>query len=495
MDLQFNQSVFKCLQCTVREHQTQELTQDVRLPEGAPDIGIVLGCWGQVVIRGKEWRSDQVSVSGGVITNVLYLPEESGAPQVMEAWLPFCMKWSIPDVLQDGVMQVLPDLRGADARVLTSRKMMLRVNVGILMDAMLPSEFSVCQPEGVPEDVQLLTNRYILSVPKEAGEKAFGIDEMLELPASEPKIEKMVRLELSPQILEQKVLADKLIFRGLCIAHLLYRSADGQLISRDFDVPFSQYADLNGEFEAQATMQVIPVVTNLEHDLTPEGTLHLKAGFSGQYMIFDPVSVDLVQDAYSPARKVEPTLTQLTVPAVLESNTKTVSVQTDPQVDVMRPVDVCFWHDHPYVGSDADGVEADLSGIFQMLYYDPEGQLQVTQSRWEDTMTVPADSGCKVAVSVRPGGKSQYIAGTLRTDLLTDYTVMSGQGMDMVSGLEMGDAAVTDPQRPSMIITRAGNKSLWQIAKENATTVDRIRQANALTADPAPDSILLIPVV
>ena len=494
MDLQFNQSVLKCLQCTVREYQTQEQTQDIRIPEGMPDIGIVLGCWGQVVIRGKEWRSDQVSVSGGVIANVLYMPEESGAPQVMDAWLPFSMKWSIPNARQDGTMQVLPNLRGADARVLTSRKLMIRANVGILMEAMMPAEFSVCQPESLPEDVQLLTNRYILNVPKETGEKAFGLDEMLELSASEPKIEQVVRLELSPQVLEQKVLADKLIFRGLCIAHLLYRSADGQLHSRDFDLPFSQYADLSGEFAPEATMQVIPVVTNLEYDHTPEGGLHLKAGFSGQYMIFDKMNLDLVQDAYSPVRTVEPTMSRLTIPAVLESNTQTLSAQVDPMVDVMRPIDICFWQDQPYVGRDGEAVEADLSGTFQMLYYDPEGQLQIAQTRWEDTIAIPADESCSVAVSVHPGGKCQYSAGALRSDLLADYAVMSGQGLDMVCALDAGEMTDADPQRPSMIITKAGNETLWQIAKANGSTVDLIRQANALTAEPAADSILLIPV-
>ena len=495
MDLQFDEKILKCLQCAVREYQTQEQTQELRIPEDMPDVGIVLGCWGQVVVRGKEWRSDQVGITGGVMAKILYLPEENGLPQVLEAWLPLHMKWAIPGSHQDGVMQILAGLRSADARVLSSRKLMVRTNVGILMEALTPSQYSVCQSDSVPEDVQLLTNRYLLTLPREAGEKAFNLDEILEMPASDPKIDHVIRLELSPQVLEQKVLADKLVFRGMCIAHLLYRGADGQLFSRDFDVPFSQYADLQEDFDADATMQVLPLITNLEYELLPEGNLHVKAGLSGQYLIYDRINVDLVQDAYSPVRPVEPAMTQLTVPAVLDASSQAVNAQADPHVDVMRMVDVSFWHGQPYVSREEDRAEAELNGMFQMLYYDPEGQLQCVQTRWEDTCIISADRSCTTAVVVRPVGKNHYSSGTLYADLLVDSAVTDARGMDMVSSLELGERTAPDPSRPSLVVTRAAGQSLWQLAKQNATTPDLIRQANNLTAEPAADAIVLIPVL
>ena len=43
MDLQFDEKILKCLQCAVREYQTQEQTQELRIPEDMPDVGIVLG--------------------------------------------------------------------------------------------------------------------------------------------------------------------------------------------------------------------------------------------------------------------------------------------------------------------------------------------------------------------------------------------------------------------------------------------------------------------
>lgn len=495
MDLQFNQNIIKCLQCTAREYQTQEQTQELRIPEGMPDIGIVLACWGQVVLRGKEWRSDHVGISGGVMARVLYLPEEGGPPQAVEVWLPFQMKWTIPDSDQDGTIQVTPSLRSADARVLSARKLMVRTNIGVQMQGMTATEFSLCQPENVPEDVHLLTKRMTVSLPKEAGEKAFGLDEVLELAASEPKLEQVACVSLSPQVLEQKVLADKLIFRGLCIVHLLYRGADGQLCGRDFDVPFSQYADLEQEFDPEAGMQVNPVVTNLELEQTAEGGIHLKAGLSGQYIVYDQAFLDVPVDAYSPVRTVKPIRTQTMIPARAEGNNLTFTAQADPRVDVMRPVDVAFWPEQPYVGRDGEAVEADVGGIFQMLYYDPEGQLQSTQTRWADTFQINVMDAASVTADIRLSGKAGYSAGMLSADLVMDVSVTEPETVEMLSGLELGEATEPDPQRPSLVVTKAGNQSLWEIAKDNGSTVELIRTANNLEGEAAPESILLIPVL
>ncbi len=76
MEMAFQKTAFPCMTCAVREVQNAEQTQELRLPDGMPDIGKVLCAWGQVILRSKEWRSDSVLVSGGMLMWVLYLPED-----------------------------------------------------------------------------------------------------------------------------------------------------------------------------------------------------------------------------------------------------------------------------------------------------------------------------------------------------------------------------------------------------------------------------------
>ena len=59
----------------------------------------------------------------------------------------------------------------------------------------------------------------------------------------------------------------------------------------------------------------------------------------------------------------------------------------------------------------------------------------------------------------------------------------------------MGAEQEPDPQRPSLILRRAGENSLWELAKENGSTVDAICRANDITDDAdLGQQMLLIPV-
>ena len=93
MELQFEKTTLDCLGNLCCEVKSAEQTQEVRLGDMMGDIGKVLGCWGQVLLRGKEWRGSGMSVSGGVMVWVLYAPEDGSAPQTVETWVPFAMKW------------------------------------------------------------------------------------------------------------------------------------------------------------------------------------------------------------------------------------------------------------------------------------------------------------------------------------------------------------------------------------------------------------------
>ena len=67
MEMQFDKMPISYLQKLTDGQKMQEETLELRLPEGMPDIGRVLGAWGQVVVRGKEWNGDNMAVSCGVM--------------------------------------------------------------------------------------------------------------------------------------------------------------------------------------------------------------------------------------------------------------------------------------------------------------------------------------------------------------------------------------------------------------------------------------------
>ena len=56
MELEFEKKPLDCLRQVIWEVKNEEQTQDFKLTDTMPDVGRVLASWGQVLLRGKEWR-------------------------------------------------------------------------------------------------------------------------------------------------------------------------------------------------------------------------------------------------------------------------------------------------------------------------------------------------------------------------------------------------------------------------------------------------------
>lgn len=493
MEIKFNQTACRCLKRIADQVQQREQTQEVRLPETMPDIGRVLGCWGQVIVRGKEWRTGGMSVSGGVMARVLYAPEDGSEPRSLDAWIPYQLKWEFPETERDGFICVVPGLKSIDARSTSARKIMVRVNISGWGQALENVETEIYHPEELPEDVQVLQNTYPMELPLEFGEKLFQIDE--ELPAGEDlAVEKLLYYKLIPQITEQKVMASRLVFRGKALLRLLYWGG-GQIRGWEGEVSFSQFADLDRDFGPNATARIWPVVTNLEVDAA-EGRLLLKAAMAAQFIVYDRVMMTLTEDAYSPLRTVELHTMMLELPAKLAQQVDQIPLSQEIHAQGQRIVDVSWMADQPLLRG--DGREIELNGSFQVLYYDEAGNLQSATVRYEQACPMDVDGDVFVDAVCIPEGFARSSIGensmevAASVQLVQCYTARKGQSM--VTGMELGPAAQPDPGRPSLILRRCNENGLWGLAKESGSTVEAIRRANGLEGEPESGRMLLIPV-
>lgn len=497
MELQFRRNVCKCLGRAVREVQNTELTQEIRLTDGMPDIGRVLASWGQVILRSKEWRADTVSVSGGVMVWALYAPEDGSDPRSIDAWIPFQLKWDLPVQDREGPVRVFPLLRFVDGRTISARKIMVRAGVAAMGEALYPMEAEVSAPEELPEDVQILQNTYPVRLPKEAGEKMFLVDEEISIPTSDVP-EKLLSYSLTPGIQDKKVLVNKVVFRGESNLHLVYRGQDGRIHTWDTALPFSQFADLEGSYSPDAQADVQTAVTSLELDLNDQGLLRLKSGLVSQYLVTDRELMELTEDAYSPSRDVEVYASALELPSVLEDRKETISVEQTLGGQSGEVVDITFFPDFPRCQRHTDALDAQLQALFQVLYYGDDGMLRTAAARWEGNLHLPASEASRIDLLALPQGNPQARSAgedmMLTGEFLVQVNTTADQGLPMINGLQLGEQREPDPNRPSLILCRSDGEDLWSLAKRCNSTVGAIQTANGLQEDPAADRILLIPV-
>lgn len=497
MALQFRKTSHSCLRNVLSQVQNMEQTQELRIPEGMPGVSRVISAWGQVVMRGKDWQGSSIQLSAGMLVWVLYV-DEAGELQQAEGWIPFQIRWNLPENCPDGQIRILCIPRYVDARSVSAGKIMVRAGVAALAEAWCASEADLWEPEEMPEDIQLLKATYPVRLPKEAGEKSFLLEEELTLPGSVPVPRKLISWRLEPAVTDKKVLSNRVVFRGNGNLHVLYEAEDGQLHSWDFELPFSQFTDLEGSWSQDAQVDVLPMVTNGELEISENGGFSLKGAMTAQYLVDDRELMEVTEDAYSPARQLKLQQQMLELPALLETRRENIyGEQTLPgQAD--RITDIQLLPDFPRQRREGDSVMLEQPGMLQLLYYDAEGSLHSASSRWEGEMILPSDEDSHLDILPLPGMQSQTLPGgdsvSVRGEMPVQIRASSSRGISMVTGIEPEQPILRDPARPSLVIRRQGDGGLWALAKESGSTMDDIRQANDLTADPLPGQLLLIPI-
>lgn len=496
MEQQWKQTAYAYLDTALQEQRNMELTQELRLGEGMPDVGQILWAEGQCLLRGKEWQRDSVSISGGVMVRVLYLPEDGSGVRCAEDWIPFRMEWDLPEDTPQGWLQIRCLPRHTDARSISARKILIRTGVLIQAEAFAPAKAEISEPGEFPSGVELLKQTWPMRLRKEAGEKSFTLEEV-QVP-SVPAPEKLLSFRFVPRTSECRVLGNKLVFRGNGELHILYRSQEGQIHSWDCAVPFSQFVQLDGEYGPDAQGEMTLCSTNLEVELTDEGKLQIKAGVAGQYLVTDKQMITTIEDAYCPGRMLDVEKNEVILPVVLENRQDTAHPEQTISGEAETLVDLRFLPELPRLRQTDEGWELMRSGVFHTLSYGSDGSLHGDSSRWEEKQIVPAGEDTMLSASVVPAEsvKGSVGAGKILVsgEFPMELTAMTRQRLPLVTGLTLGAEIPKDPMRPSLILRRAGNQRLWDLAREAGTTVDAIRRANALTEEPAPDRMLLIPV-
>lgn len=495
MELQIRKEIYPGLKTVLQDVRNCEQTLEMKLSEGMPDIGRILSAWGQPVLRSKQWHIGQIQVSGGMTVWVLYMPEGEEQCRCLTGWIPFQMDWEVPDDLQEGEIRATLLTRFVDARSVSARKIMVRAGMGAVVQALSPSETAVSVPEQKEDGIEWLVHTYPMRLPREAGEKTFVLDEELPLPPSAPEGEKLLYYRLHPEITDQKILGNRLVFRGNGNLHMLYLSEEGRLQSCDLELPFSQFAELKEMHSSDAQADVLLCPTNVEAELDDEGHIRVKTALVAQYLVDDVQMLSLAEDAYCPGREMKLQQETLPLPAILENRRENISGEQSLPDEMGFVTDLQFLPDHPRQRTTDKGIRLDLPGTVQALYYREDGSLHGATVKWEGSRELPAHGNTALIAMPQPGKiQIQPDGGTVQLDIPVKLTFLENQGLPMVTGGELGDKIQPDLQRPSLLLKRVGEDGLWEIAKSSGSTRKAIREANGLEGEPIPGQMLLIPI-
>lgn len=500
MELVFQEQPMEYLEQMLNETVTQEETSEIIVPDSFPDVNRVIDSFGTVLIREKACGSGSVSLSGGVKAGVLFVPEGEEMPRLLESYLPFTIRKEHEALSQDARVQCICRIKEIDARMLNSRKVLLRVSLSCRMIAYGKRQEQLYQMQTPPKDLCLKHTTVPMTVAMDTGEKTFTINDELELPEGSPPVDRVLKALFRPEISEKRMIGNKAVFKGSLRIHTMYLGMDGSCNVYEGELPFSQYVEMGRDLDDN---EVSVALSFSGAELEPDGQMEchrllVALNLLAQCTAVGTQQIDYVEDGYGLHEVLEPQWAALRMTGRLDAQEFRETLQGRLQLPAKSVLDVWAYEDDVLQQRNGEMVSMQFGASCNVVYYDETGALQGKTVRVSKT----ADMGLSSAAFCRPAaeisGEIAAAAGAeleVRCPVLMRAESFASQEFRGICGGEL-NAAAEEADRPSVILRLVGQEeSLWSVAKTYRTTVRNIMEANGLQSEAlAEEQMLLIPL-
>lgn len=507
MELEFDRDVIQGCEVLADGTVCQEETLESIVPDACPDILRIVAVCGQAALNGKQAKEGMAQASGTVRAVILYQPEAGGGLRRMEAALPFTAQLEAPGLTDRGTVQACVRLRGAEARALNPRKVLLRADLAVDLTAFQPKEQVCCQgvlePEanGVQERITE-GETYQLSAVQE---KPFTFSDQVRLNGGPGEAAQLLACRAVPLCGECKLIGTKLIFKGTVELQLLMQEAGGGLTSYHESMPFSQVMEVPGVGESGDCRLAVELT---QYSCEPSGedgrTLELTVDLLAQAQIWSRRPVAVLQDLYSTAFQTQVEREEQSLWQLLELSSRMQNVRELFETGTATRSVVDSWASLGEIRRSREGEELVLEGEVQVtvLYLDEEETPQVFQKTMGVACRLEAPAGalCRCRM-VTPGEVFATPAAggvEVRFNLEFQCLVLEERKLTAVCGAALGEPrARGEGDQPSVVLRLAEQgEGLWELAKCYGTTMEQILQANQLEEGSLPTGrMLLIPSV
>lgn len=479
----------------------QEESGESIVPDSHPDVGQILQTFGTVVLRGKECRNGSIHLSGGVQAGVVYEPEDHSAPRSLQAYLPFSVRMEHPAITESTEVHAVCRIRHIDAKVIHSRKILVRVSLCGGVTGYEPAQQTFSLSPAEPVDLQLRSAVYPIVRPVEFAQRQFPMAEEIELPEGQAPMKELCRSQVDLELTESRLLGSKAIFKGNALVRLLYLTEDEELATWSCQLPFSQYVELQREYEEQE-VQVDLALAELHMEDTSGQGRRLLADLQilAQCTVVGQEQLEVLEDGYSLHHTFTPNWQQVEAAGRLDRQTMQETVRTPVEVPVKSVIDTQVCLSDPTVTWEDGQLVVTLPAVANILYCDPEEEIRGTTARMEISCRTAGAEQCQWHPMARLVGEAFAVpAGEgLEVRCTVEFTVdtVARQTYQTLLGGQLSDERLNTADRPSVILRPMGTgESLWSLAKACCSTPEAIREANDLTDGETVQGMLLIPVM
>ena len=473
----------KLLDSAARE---QPVEFDLALPEYYPPVGRILKCFVTPTEEAVTFADGRVSVAGCAAMRLLYADDENRLHCYRtEAKYTKILQTDARDA--NAAVLVSQDVRTINCRALGPKRVEIKANISVRAALLGIAETETVSAAG--EDLQLRAETADYCEPVCVYERDFLAEDFVRREANGQKLRTVISACASPVPEKTEIVANKLMIRGKDTVTVLCAGEEGSVVSCELSVPFSEVLDCYGVGEDTAC-EVLFTRCEAEVSLPEEGDDAFDVTVSHRLLLLASRRRPLtcVSDAYPlrgdaecrftealPARSFAQTSEEARLSAVLEA-----------YEDGGFTVKCVFISDVSFTADDTVNGKTEGTLCFNVVIADGENRLSLLSRTAVFSHPYPDGSRC-VACGVTakdptaealPDGKIA-VSCTLSFRMLTQ----TGERTRLLTEVKEAEAAGDARPRRAVIYFAEKGEPLWNIAKENRSSVAEIKALNSLSSD------------
>lgn len=502
MELEFIKRSVPYLKRIIHEIHTTEETGETVVPDSYPDMGKIIHSYAEPIIRSKDCREGSVTVTGGIRGGLIYSPDDHSQPRKLQFYLPFTVK--IDSELIENNAQILCTctVSSVNSRIINSRKAQLQADLSCDIAAFEPAEIEEYSVQSPPESLQLREKTYTLQLPSEISEKSLEISETLDLPISRPAMQDIYKCQCTLELLDKKLVANKGVFKGNAVIHLLYCSEDGHLYTYEWLLPFSQYCEFQSNYD-QDSLELCPIVMGFDPEQDkqdPAHKLHISIQMLVQGIVCGTCTAKVIEDAYCTDAQLLPQWDQRSIECCLDIHKEKKLLQHRFNNIVTEVIDSDIYIGSASLTRAGDHLCAKTPISCHMLFLDENNEPAEMIETADYSQEYALAPNANAAVFSYPVGTVTAIAlsggAEISCELLHHAYFFASQSLQSLCGGTLAEKEGLQESRPSVIMKNVPRGSnLWEIAKSHGAKIEDIRAVNELKDETLSEAqILLIPV-
>lgn len=501
MELSFSSNKMEYLQKIYQEVRHQEETTDTVIPDSFPDASAIADSFAMVFLRSKECQNNAALVTGAVKGGVLYTPEDGSYPRLLEFYLPVTFKFEAAELTDDTQLLSAMRISSVDARIINSRKVLFRVNLGCEIKAFQQVTNQIYELASSDERLQCRKNTITLKMPAETGEKFLTINEMVDMDGNRPPVVELCKISPAIVLTDRKLIGNKAVFKGNLNLKIMYRSENERLYLWKQSISFSQFCELGREYdedELVVSASLSSCDVSVENG-SSQGGLQIRADIMVQCTVYSDISMDLIEDAYCIRGKLVPQWASYALEARLDNCPGMISLHQPLQGSADEIIDTDIYTDFPVLKRSTDIVQMSIPVLVKVSAYTQDGTLVSFRGRTEllKEYQVVEDAFCEMEVQ-EPNDLNSHNTGTT-VDVHCNFSINASfsavQNIITLCGGVIEARDTKERSVPSVVLARTEEgSSLWDIGKKYGTSVSSLTQANHLENNSAGGRIMLIPI-